>query len=255
MILTIDVGNTQIELGFFKDDRLINSWRIATGIERTEDEFMMFIRNFLEMEGYSHKNLEAVAISSVVPTVTKRLQKMTRKYLQIDPLVVDHTLNLGGMKILYSDAAAVGADRLCSAVAAYHQFKQAVIIIDLGTATTFDVVNGRGEYLGGVISPGLETTAWALYHRAAKLPKISLEFPQTAIGRSTEESMQVGIMLGAVKMIDGLVAEITAELKEKPRVISTGGLSPLIQPKSASIELFQEHLVLEGLYKIYQFNK
>ena len=158
------------------------------------------------------------------------------------------------MKILYSDPASVGADRLCNAVAAFQKYNQAVIVIDFGTATTFDIVNNKAEYLGGIISPGVETTAWALYQRAAKLPKISLEFPKRVIGRSTDESMQSGILSGTVKMIDGLVEDIMKELKDDPQVIATGGLAKLIQPRTKYIKQFFPHLVLEGLYQIFNMN-
>ena len=160
-----------------------------------------------------------------------------------------------GINIRYSDPSTVGADRICNAVAAYQKFNNAVIIIDFGTATTFDIINSKAEYLGGIIAPGIETTAWALYQRAAKLPKISLEFPQHVIGKSTMESMQSGIMLGSVKIVDGLVEEIIDELGEKPNIISTGGLSRLIQPRTKYIESYYPHLVLEGLYEIYNLNK
>ncbi len=253
MILTVDVGNTQIEMGIFEDGQLKKSWRIATGINRTEDEYMVFIQHFFSMANLDMSKLDGIGLSSVVPNITAIFQKMCIKYLEKEPLIVDHTLRLG-IKVLYSDPAAVGADRLCNAVAAYQKYRQAVVIIDFGTATTFDVVNGRGEYLGGIISPGVETTAWALHRRAAKLPKISLDFPPGAIGRTTEHSMQAGIMLGTVKMIDGLLKDVMDELGEKPHVIATGGLARLIQPKTCYIEDYFPHLVLEGLHQIYLMN-
>ena len=253
MILTVDVGNTQIEIGIFRQDELLKSWRISTGIDRTEDEYMTFFHHFLVMEGISYKEINGIALSSVVPNQTFIFEKMFRKYFKIKALIVDHTVNLG-IKILYSNPAAVGADRLCNAVAAYQRYKQSVIIIDFGTATTFDVVNSSAEYLGGIIAPGLETTAWALYQRAVKLPKISLEFPPHTIGRSTEQSMQSGIMLGAVRMIDGLLNDIVRELGEKPKVIATGGLARLVQPKTKMIEAYFPHLVLEGLNMIIKMN-
>ncbi|MFZ0390735.1 MAG: type III pantothenate kinase [Calditrichia bacterium] len=254
MILAVDVGNTQIEVGIFEEKELVRSWRIATGVDRTEDEFMMFIHHFLDQENIQMKGLEGVAISSVVPNVTFIFQKMCRKYMQLEPLVVDHLLKMG-ITICYQNPAAVGADRLCSAAFAWQQFGQAVVAIDFGTATTFDVVNGKGEYLGGIISPGVETTAWSLYRRAAKLPKINLEFPEKAIGRTTEQSMQSGIMLGTVKMLEGMLLEIEKELQETPHVIATGGLARLIQPRTDRIELFFPHLVLQGLNLIFLMNQ
>lgn len=253
MILVVDVGNTQIEMGIFQKGKLLKSWRIATGVDRTEDEFMVFVQYFLASEKISPDQLEGVALSSVVPDVTFMFEKMCQKYLHLQPLIVHHTLNLG-IRIRYSTPAAVGADRLCSAVAAYRRFKQAVIIVDFGTATTFDVVNEKAEYLGGIIAPGIETTAWALYRRAAKLPRITLDFPPNTIGRNTEQSMQSGIMLGTVKMLDGLLQEVIRELNQQPRIIATGGLARLIQPKTQLIQSYFPHLVLEGLYEIYKMN-
>jgi type III pantothenate kinase len=253
MILAIDVGNSQIEIGVFKADSLLKSWRIATGIGRTEDEYMVFIYHFLSIEKISTESLQGVAISSVVPNVTFIFEKMCRKYFKFEPVIIDYRQKTG-LKIRYHDPAEVGADRLCSSIAAFQKFNDAVIVIDFGTATTLDVVNSEGEYMGGIIAPGLETTAWALYQRAAKLPKISLEFPLETIGRSTAQSMQSGIMIGAVKMIDGLLEEISKELNSKPHVVATGGLAKLIQPHSKSIEAYFPHLVLEGLYSIYKMN-
>lgn len=253
MVLTIDVGNTHIEIGLFQQDALAGSWRIATGVNRTEDEFMAFITHFLTLRNHSPEMVEGIAISSVVPPVTEILQKMGEKYFHDPPLVVDHRKKLG-IRIRYKNPAAVGADRLCAAVAAYHTYRQAVLVVDFGTATTFDIINGKAEYLGGIISPGLETTAWALYRRAAKLPEISLTFPANTIGTTTEESMQAGIMLGTVKMVDGLLEAIVEELGEKPRIIATGGLARLIQPKTKMIETVVDHLVQQGLYQIYRLN-
>ena len=233
---------------------MLKSWRIATGTSRTEDELMVFLQTFLASKAISFEDIKGVAISSVVPNVLAILQKMCQKYFHIKPVIVDHSLNLS-IKILYKSPDSVGADRICNAVAASDKFKQAVICIDFGTATTFDVINGKGEYLGGVISPGLETTAWALHQRAAKLPKISLEFPPNAIGKSTDESIQSGIMLGTSKMVDGLIMEIKAELNEPVRVIATGGLAKLITQHSQLIEANYDQLVLDGLYKIYLLNK
>ncbi len=255
MVLTVDVGNTHIELGVFIDGNLQRSWRIATGVDRTEDEVLVFLHHFLGMEGVRFPELDGVALSSVVPNMTFVFTKLCQKYLNEDPFIVDHTVNLGGIRIAYQNPAAVGADRLCNVVAAYQRYHQALVVIDFGTATTFDVLNSRGEYLGGVIAPGVETTAWALYQRAAKLPKISLEVPERTIGRSTTESMQVGILKGTIRMIDGLLEEITQELGEKPKVVATGGLARIIQPRTKYIEEFIPHLVLEGLYQIFQLNR
>jgi type III pantothenate kinase len=253
MILTIDVGNTQIELGVFRNKQLFKSWRLSSGTDRTEDEYMNYLDYFFRISKVRLPDLQGVGLASVVPNKTFIFEKMCDKYLGIKPVVVSHELKLG-LKILYSDPAQVGADRICNAVASYQRYHQAVVVVDLGTATTFDVVNGKAEYLGGIISPGIETTAWALYQRAAKLPKISLDFPEQVIGKTTEQSMQSGLMLGTIKIVDGLLEEIISELGEKPRIIATGGLGRIIQPRTRYIEDYFPHLVLEGLYQIYQMN-
>ncbi|OGB67008.1 MAG: hypothetical protein A2Y94_10265 [Caldithrix sp. RBG_13_44_9] len=253
MILTIDIGNTQIEIGVFRNEQLFKSWRVASGTDRTEDEYMNYLDYFFRISELRMQDLQGVGLASVVPNKTFIFEKMCDKYWGIKPVVVSHELKLG-LKILYSDPAMVGADRICNAVASYHRYHQAVVVVDLGTATTFDVVNSKAEYLGGIISPGIETTAWALYQRAAKLPKISLNFPEKVIGQTTEQSMQSGIMLGTIKLVDGLLEEIINELGEKPRIIATGGLGRIIQPRTRYIEEYFPHLVLEGLYQVYRMN-
>ncbi len=253
MILTIDIGNTQIELGIFSENRLIKSWRISSGTDRTEDEYMVYLNYFLNDAGIGFREIEGVGLASVVPNKTFIFEKLCEKYMEVSPVVVSPELDLG-ITIRYDDPAMVGADRICNAAAAFEKYHQAVIVVDLGTATTFDVVNSKAEYLGGIISPGIETTAWALYQRAAKLPKIALDFPPRVIGKTTEQSMQAGIMLGTVKIVDGLIEDIIDELGETPRVVSTGGLARRIQPRTRLIEDYFPHLVLEGLYLIYRKN-
>ena len=253
MVLLIDIGNTQIEVGIYRSDELLNSWRISSDIKRTEDEYMILLHFFLNQANITARDIKGIALASVVPNQTAIFEKLCHKYFNSQPLLVDHTIKLG-INILYSDPAMVGADRLCNSVAAFQRYRQSVVVVDFGTATTFDVVNSKGDYLGGVISPGIETTAWALYQRAAKLPKISLQFPDNCIGRDTQQSMQIGIMHGTVKLVDGILEDIIKELGEKPKIISTGGLGRLIQPKTKLIEAYFPHLVLEGLNEIYKMN-
>jgi len=254
MILALDIGNTHIEIGLYKKEKYLDSWRIATGVHRTEDEMVVFIHHFLGQKGITAAAVQDLAIASVVPITTLIFEKLSRKYFSKEPLIVDHKLDLG-ITIDYDPPHSVGADRICNAVAAFEKFRGAAIVVDVGTAMTFDVINSKGVYLGGVIAPGLETAAWGLHQRASKLPTIALEIPASVIGKSTEKSMQSGVMLGAVKMIDGLIESIQEELGEKATVIATGGLSRLIASKSRYIQSVEKNLVLDGLIKIYMRNR
>ncbi len=249
-ILAVDVGNTHIEIGLFSGKQFITSWRITTGVHRTEDEFLAYIAQLLTLRNISLSQIKDVAISSVVPDVTQILSRMSSRYFQREPLIVDHTLDLG-ITVDYHPPASVGADRLCNAVSAFERFGGPLIIVDFGTATTFDVVDSQGVYLGGAIAPGVETTAWGLAERASKLPRIPLVFPERVIGKSTEESMQAGILLGSVKMVDGLIEEMLNILPGKPKIIGTGGLAPLIAERSSYIKIVEPDLVLDGLIRIY----
>jgi len=250
MILAIDVGNTHIEVGLYREREYLTSWRITTGVNRTEDELMSFLHQFLVIKNYPVSEVKAIAIASVVPRINQILEKLCEKYFQIEPLFIDHTLNIG-ITIDYSPPASVGADRICNAIAAYEKYGGPNIIVDFGTATTLDVVDKAGVYLGGIIAPGLETTAWGLHERASKLPQISLEFPGRSIGKSTEESMQSGIMLGTVKMIDGLIELVQEELQARANIIATGGLAKIISPRSKYIQYIEPTLVLDGIVNIY----
>lgn len=249
-ILAIDIGNTHIEIGLYQDRQYRGSWRIATGVHRTEDELMAFLQHFLNLASVERSAIHDIAISSVVPNVTQIFLRLCDKYFHTQPLVVTHNLDLG-ITVAYQPPENVGADRLCNAVAAIEKYGAPCIVVDFGTATTLDVVSADRVYLGGVIAPGLETAAGGLHERASKLPRISLEFPPSAIGRSTEESIQSGIMLGTVKMIDGLIEEIQQELGRKAHIIATGGLSQLLAPRSKFIEHVEPHLVLDGLVEVY----
>ncbi|MCK6623149.1 MAG: type III pantothenate kinase [Calditrichaceae bacterium] len=254
MILALDIGNTHIEVGLYREGQYLDSWRIATGVHRTEDELMVYIQHFLNLKELNRRSIRDLAIASVVPNITRIFEKLSHKYFKKNPLVVDNTLDLG-IEVDYEPPYSVGADRLCNAVAAFTKFGGPAVIVDMGTATTFDVVTAEGIYRGGVIAPGLETAAWGLHERASKLPSIALEFPPSVIGRTTEQSMQSGVMLGTVKMIDGLIEMIGEELSAPPVVVATGGLSRLIAPKSRYIQHVENHLVLDGLIQIYLRNR
>jgi len=246
MLLAIDVGNTHTVVGVFRGATLVADWRMASLTHRTADENWLTIKSFCEDAGVSPAAITGVGISSVVPDLTYVFAKLAKKYLRLDPVTVTGALDLG-MKILYTDPSAVGADRICNAIAGFARYGGPLIIIDFGTATTFDVISAQGEYLGGVITLGLESTAVELHRRAAKLPRIELRFPAHTIGRDTVSSMQAGVMFGAVDALEGTVRRIREELGANARVIATGGLSTVIARHTHIIEACEPSLVLEGI--------
>jgi type III pantothenate kinase len=253
MHLVIDVGNTNSVVGLFVDNELQYQWRISSHITRTEDEFWALISTFLNRAQLLAQDIERVTISSVVPNLTYIFKQMVSKYLNLEPLIITASLRMD-MPIRYSDPQAVGADRLCNAVAGIRKYGTPLIILDFGTATTFDCIDAQGAYLGGVICPGIESAASVLHHKAAKLPKIELKFPAKVIGQTTEISMQSGIMHGTVEMVNGLVKMIKNELGQEARVIATGGLASVIADHTESIDTVDEYLNLEGIHLIAEMN-
>jgi type III pantothenate kinase len=251
MLLAVDVGNTHTVLGIYDGDRLIADWRIASLTQRTADEHWLALRSFCADAGISLDHVQGVGISSVVPELTDIFETMSRKYLTVEPLTVTASLDLG-IHILYNDPGQVGADRLCNAVAGYHKHGGPLIIIDFGTATTYDVVAKNGDYLGGVITLGLESMASELHRRAAKLPKIELHFPPAIIGRDTVSSMQAGVMFGTVDAVEGTVRRITQELGTPAKVIATGGLASVIARHTKVITVCEPSLVLDGVRLIFR---
>jgi type III pantothenate kinase len=246
MLLAIDVGNTHTVLGLFDGAQLRGEWRLASLTSRTADETWLLLRDFCSAGHLDVWAIEGVGIASVVPDLTGVFETIARKYLKSEPVTVHAGLDLG-MRVLYRDPTAVGADRLCNAVAGFRKYGGPLIIIDFGTATTYDVVDARGDYLGGVIAPGLETAAIELHRRAAKLPRAELTFPATVIGRETATSMQAGIMFGAVDAVEGIVRRIRSELGSEAKVVATGGLSALIARHTPLIEALEPSLVLDGI--------
>jgi len=246
MLLAIDVGNTHVVVGVFDGAKLVGRWRFASGVSRTEDEFWALIRSLSQDDGVNLRRVKRAAISSVVPNLTSVVEKMLQRYLDLEPLVITAALDFG-MPILYEDPLAVGADRLCNAVAGYQQFGGPLVVIDFGTATTLDVVTEKGEYLGGIICTGLETSAYLLHRYAAKLPKVELAFPAELIGRSTENAIRSGLMWGAVEMVDGLVRRLKAELGGSTRTVATGGLARVIVPKLREVDSIEPNLTLHGI--------
>lgn len=254
MLLAIDIGNTHTVFGVYRGSRLIADWRATSMLQRTEDEVGTQVRLFLKEAGIALKSIKGVALSSVVPNLTDVFAMMAKKYFAIDPLIISSSINLG-IQIHYDDPHSVGADRICNAVAGFTGFGGPLIIIDFGTATTYDVVSATGDYLGGVIAPGIETSAVDLHRRAAKLPKIELRLPRGIIGRDTVSSMQSGILYGAVDAMEGMIKRIQAEVRKnegKPAtVIATGGFSQLMAQQSGMIKACVPSLVLDGIRIIY----
>ena len=255
MLLAIDIGNTHTVFGAYRNAKLIADWRATSMLQRTEDEVGTQVKLFLNEARIPLKRIDGVAISSVVPNLTDVFSVMARKYFGEEPLIISSSLDLG-ITINYDDPISVGADRICNAVAGFARFGGPLIIIDFGTATTYDVVSATGDYMGGVIAPGVETSAVDLHRRAAKLPKIELHFPKTIIGRDTVSAMQAGILYGAVDAMEGMVERIQKELQKsgmaKAKVIATGGFSQLMASRSKTIAASVPSLVLDGVRLIYE---
>ncbi|NLL06109.1 MAG: type III pantothenate kinase [Clostridiaceae bacterium] len=255
MIVVMDVGNTNIVFGVYEGEKLLNYWRMTTDKDKTSDEFGMFLINIFNHEKIDVGNIEAVVIASVVPPIMYSLERAIKKYLKLDPIVVGPGVKTG-INIKYENPREVGADRIVNAVAALELYKGPVIIVDFGTATTFCAVTSNGEYLGGVICPGIKISAEALFQKAAKLPRIELAKPDTVIGRNTVSSMQSGIVYGYVGKVDYIVKRIKKEMKEDNiKVIATGGLARMIASESETIDEINGLLSLDGLRIIYDKNK
>ena len=253
MILTVDIGNTHTTMGLFSDSTLAYDWRTTSSTQRTSDEYGVFVNQFLSNAEKSPDTLTGIVISSVVPSLTDVFAHMSEKYLKKTPLIVSHRLDLG-VPLLIDNPEQLGADRICNAVAGVRDYDLPLVVVDFGTATTFDVISKKGEYLGGIIAPGVETSAEDLFRRAAMLPRIDFHFPEKLIGRNSIHSMQSGIMNGAVAVVDSMVSAVESELGEKVNSVATGGFAHLITPKCETVNKINTHLTLEGLNYIWQID-
>jgi type III pantothenate kinase len=238
----------------YEKGKLRRDYRVASEVVRTEDEIGIVVLSLLEHDGVKLRSIKGVGISSVVPNVTGILERMSKKYFRCDPLIINTGLELG-IKVDYDEPKAIGSDRICVAVAGYEKYGGPLIVLDFGTATTFDVVSKDGVYLGGAIAPGVETGAADLQRRAAKLPRIELRFPGTVIGKTTVASMQSGIMFGAVDAMEGMVRRLRSSLGAEPKVVATGGYARIIAEKTKVIDHIEPALVLEGIRIIYEANR
>lgn len=255
MILTLDIGNTNIKCALFEDETLKKAWRMSTDRHKTHDEYGVLLMMFLNHAGYEAKDVEGIILSSVVPTINYTIEHMIDDYFGIVPLQVEPGIKTG-INIRYDNPQALGADRICNAVAAQRYYGGPCIFIDFGTATSFGVISKKGEFLGGAICPGVKMSSEALTERAAQLPKVELVKPDSVIQRNTITNMQAGIVYGYVGQVDYIVRKMKAEIggAEHIRVIATGGMARMIASETSTIDIIDGQLTLKGLRLLYERN-
>lgn len=258
MLLALDVGNTNTVMGIYKlnggKPELIAHWRVTTHRAQTVDEYGVFFVNLFEMHGMSPSQVHHIIIASVVPPVDPILRQVCEQYFNVQPMFVEPGIKTG-MRMLIDNPAELGADRLCDCVAAYELYGGPCIVVDFGTATKFEVISEKGEYLGGAIAPGLGLSADALFARAAKLSRVEIKRPPKAIGTNTISHLQSGLYFGYIGLVDGILERILTETEGKPRIIATGGLARMIAPDSRYIHEINDMLTIEGLRILYERNQ
>lgn len=253
MLLAIDIGNTNITMGLYQGEKLGARWRLSTVHDRMPDEFGIQILGLLSHAKIAPEEINSICLASVVPPVTGKFVEACKKYLNLDPLVVGTGVKTG-VRIRYEDPRAVGADRIVDAVAVQHLYGSPACVVDFGTATTFDAISKEGDYLGGAIAPGINIAAEALFLRTAKLPRVDLRKPPSAIGRNTVHAMQSGLLFGYVSLVEGMVSRFRAELGSNMKVIATGGLAEIVAEETKVIEIIAPWLTLDGLRIIWELN-
>jgi type III pantothenate kinase len=253
MLLAVDVGNTQTVFGVFRDGNLAERWRVATEAERTSDEIGALVDRLLELRDLDYDRISGVCLSSTVPVLVREYERFAARYVKAPILVVGPGVRTG-IPILYDNPHEVGPDRIVNAVAARARYGVPCIVVDFGTSTNFDAVSGAGEYLGGVLAPGIEISMEALFSRAARLVKVDFAEPPSVIGKTTVGGLQSGLVYGFAGQVDGIVTRMRAELGDEARVVATGGLADLVAPHAASIELVDHDLTLVGLRLVWEQN-
>ena len=257
MLLALDIGNTNITIGLFREDRLLGTWRLSTARERSADEYGPLILGLLKTAGLDPAEVTDLVVASVVPPAVAPIREMARRYFAVEPLLVEPGVRTG-IPILTDNPQEVGADRIANAASAFARHGGPTVVVDLGTAVTFDAISAKGEYLGGVIAPGLGIAAEALFARTARLPRVELRRPAQVIGRNTIASVQSGLIFGYAALIDGIVARLTTELAppdgEGVKVIGTGGHSDAVAEETRSIQVVESDLTLDGLRRIWSRN-
>ncbi len=254
MLLTIDIGNTNLTLGLYQDEILGPRWRLATVHERMPDEYGLQFLGLLQHSGNCPADLTGICLASVVPPLTGKIIEACQRFLGMDPLVVDAGVKTG-VRIRYEDPRAVGADRIVDAAAVQALYKGPACVVDFGTATTFDAISAEGDYLGGAIAPGIGIAADALFLRTAKLPRVDLQRPPNVIGRNTPHAMQSGLLFGYVSLVEGMVARFRGELGPAMKVIATGGLAEIVAKETNVIDIIAPWLTLDGLRIVWNLNR
>ncbi|MEK6716581.1 MAG: pantothenate kinase [candidate division NC10 bacterium RIFCSPLOWO2_12_FULL_66_18] len=254
MLLALDVGNTNTVIGVFDGKALLTHWRLSTRREGTRDEYGMLIKGLFDFAGLAFQGVSTLILSSVVPPLQGPLEEMARQYFGVEPMVVGPGIKTG-MPILYESPRDVGADRIVNAVAAFEAYGGPCIVVDFGTATTFDAISARGEYLGGAICPGIGISSEALFQHAAKLPRVDIARPKVIIGKNTVGSMQAGLFYGYLSLVEGIVARMRAELGGRAAVVATGGLAQLLLTESTAVDHVDPLLTLTGLRILFERNQ